>query len=88
MKSNYQRQVTMFDEFEIEWLPEDTGAPYEVDMLQSDTPAHTVDKWCKEKYGHTNWARMGMMSPEELHGNPHEFDLTQGIIYFKNARMV
>ena len=24
MKRNYQRQVTMFDEFEIEWLPEDT----------------------------------------------------------------
>ena len=51
----------MFDEIEIEWIPEDTGAPYEVDMtrVEIDTPAHIVDKWCKEKYGHTNWARMG-----------------------------
>ena len=80
----------MFDEIEIEWIPEDTGAPYEVDMtrVEIDTPAHIIDKWCKEKYGHTNWARMGVMSPEQLLGNPHEFDFDEGIIYFKNALLV
>ena len=48
----------MSDEIEIEWIPEDTGAPYEVDMtrVEVDTPAHIIDKWCKKKYGHTNWA--------------------------------
>ena len=80
------------DEFEIEWIPEDTGAPYtEADMMEpsiSDIPSHTVDKICKEKFGHTNWARMGMMSPTDLLGNPHEFDYENGIIYFKNAYLV
>ena len=36
-------------EFEIDWIPEDTGAPYEMDMdkIISDIPSHTVDKICK-----------------------------------------
>tara|TARA_R100001015_G_C4611678_1_gene167102 strand:+ start:987 stop:1232 length:246 start_codon:yes stop_codon:yes gene_type:complete len=80
----------MDDEFEIEWIPEDTGAPYEVDMTQAvvDLPSHSIDKLCKKKYGHTNWARMGSMSPEELHGNPCDFDYENGVIFFKNAHMV
>ena len=80
----------MVEEIDIEWIPEDTGAPYEVDMNQVliDKPAHIVDKWCKKKFGHTNWARMGMVTPEELLGNPYEMDMTEGIIYFKNARLV
>jgi hypothetical protein len=28
------------------------------------------------------------MSPEELMGNPHDFDFDEGIIYFKNAHLV
>ena len=78
-------------EFEIDWIPEDTGPPYEVDMTKpvlNDLPAHSIDKLCKKKYGHTNWARMGQMTPEELIGNPHEFDYENGIIYFKNANIV
>ena len=43
---------------------------------------------CKAKFGHTNWARMGQMSPEDLVGNPHEFDYENGVIFFKNAHMV
>ena len=80
----------MFDEIEIEWIPEDTGAPYEEDMKEIiiDTPSHTIDKGCKKKYEHTNWARMGVMSPEQLIGNPHEFDYEEGVIYFKNALLV
>lgn len=80
------------DEFEIEWIPEDTGAPYtEADMTErsiSDIPAHTVDRICKKKYGHTNWARLSQMSPTDLVGNPCEIDYTEGIIYFKNANLV
>ena len=78
-------------EFEIDWIPEDTGPPYEVDMTKpviNDLPAHSIDKLCKKKYGHTNWARMGQMTPEELLGNPHEFDYENGIIYFENSHMV
>ena len=78
----------MNDEFEIDWIPEDTGAPYEADDKFPEVPAHTIDKLCKKKYGHTNWARMGLMPPEELIGNPHEFDYENGIIYFKNANLV
>ena len=78
----------MDDELEIDWIPEDTGAPYEADDKFPQTPAHTIDKLCKAKYGHTNWARMGQMSPEDLVGNPHEFDYENGIIYFKNERLV
>ena len=76
------------DEFEIEWIPEDTGAPYEAVDPLIDIPAHTIDKLCKQNQGHTNWARMGQMSPEDLVGNPHEFDYENGVIYFENAHMV
>ena len=76
------------DEFEIEWIPEDTGAPYEAVDPLIDIPAHTIDKICKKKFGPTNWARMGQLSPEDLLGNPHEFDYENGVIFFKNAHMV
>jgi len=75
-------------EFDIEWIPEDTGAPYEADDKFPDVPAHSIDKICKSKYGHTNWARMGQMSPTDLVGNPCEFDYTNGIIYFKNETLI
>ena len=78
----------MMDEFEIEWIPEDTGAPYEADDILPDIPSHSIDKLCKAKYSLTNWARMGQMSPEDLLGNPHEFDYENGVIFFKNAHMV
>ena len=76
------------DEFEIDWIPEDTGSPYEAVAPLIDIPAHTIDKICKKKFGHTNWARMGQMSPEDLVGNPHVFDYENGVIYFENAHMV
>ena len=78
----------MSKEIVVEWIPEDTGAPYEMKDVIIDTPSHIVDKWCKKKFGHTNWARMGVMSPEELLGNPHEFDFDEGVIYFKKAHLV
>ena len=37
------------DTLEIDWIPEDTGAPYEADMVEpefSDIPGHLVDKIC------------------------------------------
>ena len=73
------------DEFEIDWIPEDTGAPYEATIV-SDIPAHTIDKLCKAKFGHINWARW-TDAPEDLVGNPHEFDYENGV-FFKNAHMV
>ena len=79
------------DTIEVDFIPEDTGAPYEADMTEpipSDIPAHVVDKICKKKFGHTNWARMSQMSPVELMGNPCEIDYTEGIIYFKHARRI
>ena len=39
------------DTLEIDWIPEDTGAPYEADMVEpefSDIPGHLVDKICKK----------------------------------------
>ena len=51
------------EEFEIDWIPEDTGPPYEAALRNLDTQ-HTIDKMCKAKFGHTNWARMGLLSPE------------------------
>ena len=78
----------MIDEFEIEWIPEDTGAPYEADDVLPEIPMPTIDKICKRKYGPTNWARFDKMSPAALAGNPHEFDYENGVIYFKNAYMV
>jgi hypothetical protein len=35
-------------EFDIEWIPEDTGAPYEADDKFPDIPSHTIDKLCKK----------------------------------------
>jgi hypothetical protein len=51
-------------------------------------PAHLVDKICKKKFGHTNWARMSQMSPIELAGNPCDIDYVEGIVYFKNRTLV
>jgi len=79
------------DKIEVEFIPEDTGAPYEADMTEpaiSDIPAHVVDKICKRKFGHTNWARMSQMSPADLTGNPCEIDYHDGIVYFKNRTFV
>ena len=81
------------DEFEIEWIPEDTGAPYtEVDMTSTKPEeallSSQIDKICKHRYGHSNWARMGRISPAELAGNPHYFDFKKGVIYFKHAGLI
>ena len=79
------------DTLEIEWIPEDTGAPYEADMMEpsiSDMPSHIADKLCKDKFGHTNWARLSQLSPVELVGNPCEIDYTEGIVYFKNRTLI
>ena len=82
----------MTEELEIDWIPEDTGAPYtEVDMTEpppSDMPAHIADKRCKARFGHTNWARLSQLSPVELVGNPCEIDYTEGIVYFKNRTLI
>ena len=83
-----KRRRKMLDEFEIDWIPEDTGAPYEADDVLPEIPVHTIDKICKRKYGHVNWARFDKIKPAELAGNPHEFDYENGVVYFKNAYMV
>ena len=62
------------EEFEIDWIPEDTGAPYEADDIHPDIPSHSIDKLCKAKYGHTNWARMGQMA-NYLHKNMEDIIL-------------
>ena len=80
--------MDIVDEFEIEWIPEDTGSPYEVDELFLDVPAHTIDKLCKEKFGHTNWVRIGQMTPADLVGNPCEFDYNNGVFYFKHEILI
>ena len=82
----------MTEELEIDWIPEDTGAPYtEVDMTElppSDMPSHIADKLCKKKFGHTNWARLSQLSPTEMIGNPCEIDYVEGIVYFKNRTLI
>ena len=40
----------MIEEFEIDWIPEDTGAPYEAEDIHPEIPAHTIDKMCKIKF--------------------------------------
>ena len=82
------------EELEIIWIPEEE-AKYNLTVENEqgvnelvDLPASTVDRICKKKYGHTNWARMGAIFPEELTRNPHEVDYLEGIVYFKNSRMV
>ena len=49
---------------------------------------YQIDKICKRKYGHVNWARFDKITPKELLGNPHEFDYENGVVYFKNAYLV
>ena len=82
------------EELEIIWIPEEEAKhSLTVENAQGvnelvDLPASTVDRICKKKFGHTNWARMGAIFPEELGRNPHEIDYLEGIVYFKNPRMV
>ena len=79
------------DTLEIDWIPEDTGASYEIDMSQPevvDLPAHLVDNICKGKFGHTNWARLSQLSPTEMIGNPCDIDYVEGIVYFKNRTLI
>ena len=72
------------EEFEIEWIPEGEEQPEDKEILV-DIPANMVDKICKRKFGHTNWVRMGAITPEELQRNPFEIDYNEGIVYFKNS---
>jgi len=82
------------EELEIIWIPEEEAKnSLTVENAQGvselvDLPASTVDRICKKKFGHTNWARMGALYPEDLARNPHEIDYLEGIVYFKNLRMV
>ena len=82
------------EELEIIWIPEEE-AKYNLTIENDkgvnelvDLPASTVDRICKKKFGHTNWARMGAIFPEELGRNPHELDYLEGIVYFKHPRLV
>ena len=82
------------EELEIIWIPEEEAKLHLTiegkDGLDElvDLPVSTVDRICKEKFGHTNWARMGAIIPDELTRNPHELDYIEGIVYFKNSRLV
>ena len=86
--------MKMTEEIDIIWIPEEeTKHSLTVENAQGvnelvDLPASTVDRICKKKYSHTNWARMGALYPEDLARNPHEIDYLEGIVYFKNLRMV
>ena len=69
----------MTDEFELEidWIPEDTGAPYtEVDMLETEQTisANEADKICMTKFGHKNWVRMDRIHPCLLYTSPSPRD--------------
>ena len=75
------------EEFEITWIQEGEEEPGDKEIIV-DLPASTVDRICKQKFGHTNWARMGSISPEELTRNPFEIDYQEGIVYFKNSTTV
>jgi len=82
------------EEIEVIWIPEEE-AKYNLTVQNNagyaeliDLPASTVDRMCKKKFGHTNWARMGAIFPEELTRNPHELDYLEGIVYFKHPRLV
>ena len=81
------KQTTEFEELEIEWIPEGEEQPGDKEIMVG-LPANKVDKICKSKFGHTNWARMGAITPDELTRNPFEIDYDEGIIYFKNSTTV
>ena len=54
----------------------------------SDLPVFIVDKMCKKSFGHTNWARMANVELKDLIMNPAVVDYDEGIVYFKNERLV
>ena len=73
-------------ELEVDWIPEDTGAPYEADDFEElEIATHTVDKICKSQYGHTNWVRMAAVAPLDLRNNSCDIDYEKGIIFFHKA---
>ena len=77
-----KRKRRKMEEFEIDWIPEDTGPPYEAD---EELGTHTIDKMYKAKFGHTNWARMSAVTPFDLHNNPCDIDYENGIVFFHKA---
>ena len=85
IESNFlSLSVSDSEEFEIEWIPEGEESTGDKEIMV-DLPASTVDRICKQNYGHTNWARISAISAEELHKNPAVIDYDEGIIYFKNS---
>ena len=62
--------MKMTEEIDIIWIPEEEAKhSLTVENAQGvselvDLPASTVDRICKKKFGHTNWARMGAIFPE------------------------
>jgi|TARA_R110002153_G_scaffold12068_1_gene45813 hypothetical protein len=88
IESNFlSLSVSDSEEFEIEWIPEGEESTGDKEIMV-DLPASTVDRICKQNYGHTNWARISAISAEELHKNPAVIDYDEGIIYFKNSTTV
>jgi len=89
------------DELEIEWIPEEddfvpppprddlTELDAKIDAFNnSDLPTFMIDKLCKKSFGHTNWARMSAVEVKDLVMNPAIIDYDEGIVYFKNERLV
>ena len=67
-------------ELEIDWIPEDTGAPYEA--ADDEFAPHQIDELCQKKYGHTDWARMSAVTPFDLHNNPGDNNYEKDIELF------
>ena len=45
-----------------------------------------IDKMCKQKYGHDNWAIIGTVTEEEMQVNEVAYiDHDEGVIFFKKA---
>ena len=46
----------------------------------------SIDRLCKKKYGHDNWAIIGTVTEEEMQVNEVAYiDHDEGVIFFKKA---
>ena len=47
-----------------------------------------IDRICKRRYGHTNWARLNTVDIASIRLNPGDINYAEGVFYFHNKREI
>lgn len=55
------------------------------DLDSAPLSVDQINRICKRRYGHTNWARLTTVNIASLKLNPGDINYAEGVFYFHNA---